>query len=88
MPTCVIKCCKNYTDRKKKRDGITFHRINKENKDWTNRLVDIIRKCRHETDWIPSKSSVICSVHFDANDFYTSKGGRLYLVSNAIPKKV
>ncbi|XP_063395418.1 uncharacterized protein LOC134680255 [Cydia fagiglandana] len=87
MPTCVIKCCKNYTDRKKKRDGITFHRINKENKDWTNRLVDIIRKCRHETDWIPSKSSVICSVHFDANDFYTSKGGRLYLVSNAIPKK-
>ncbi|XP_061726841.1 uncharacterized protein LOC133532264 isoform X2 [Cydia pomonella] len=87
MPTCVVKCCKNYTDRTKKRDGITFHRVHKDDKYWTNRLVKIIRKCRYDNDWVPSKSSVICSVHFDDNDFYTTKHGRRYLVNNALPKK-
>ncbi|XP_061726842.1 THAP domain-containing protein 5-like isoform X3 [Cydia pomonella] len=87
MPSCVVKCCKNDTGRKNKSNGVTFHLVHKDDKYWTNRLVKIIRKCRYDNDWVPSKSSVICSVHFDDNDFYTTKHGRRYLVNNALPKK-
>ncbi|CAK1596663.1 unnamed protein product, partial [Parnassius mnemosyne] len=51
-------------------------------------LINIIRESRNENDWLPSKSSVICSDHFDTEDLYTTKEGRLKVTTYAVPKKL
>ncbi|VVC95297.1 unnamed protein product, partial [Leptidea sinapis] len=86
MPSCVVRKCKNNTTVQKKCQGITFHRFPVGNEPWKNDWVQIIRDCRREEDWIPSKSSVVCSVHFDENDLYTTGKGRRRLVTYSVPK--
>ncbi|KAM3959752.1 uncharacterized protein ACR2FA_006171 [Aphomia sociella] len=54
---------------------------------WKNDWVQIIRECRNENNWNPSKSSVICSIHFEENDLYTTKRGLLRVVAYTVPKK-
>ncbi|KAL0892495.1 hypothetical protein ABMA27_015601 [Loxostege sticticalis] len=79
MPSCVVKWCKNNTTSQKKCQGITFHWFPTGNEPWKNDWTRIIRNCRGQEDWSPSKSSVACSKHFDQNDLYTtSKGRRLF----------
>ncbi|RVE49415.1 hypothetical protein evm_005927 [Chilo suppressalis] len=85
--SCVVKWCKNRSDRKKKNPGITFHRFPKENVVWRNDWIQIIRNCNSENEWIPSKYSVICSLHFEAEDLYSTKGGLRRVVTYAVPQK-
>ncbi|CAG5015362.1 unnamed protein product [Parnassius apollo] len=49
--------------------------------------VEIIRLLRKETDWVPSKSTVICSKHFRNQDILEPKSdcGRVHLSNEAIP---
>ncbi|KAL0831979.1 hypothetical protein ABMA28_001479 [Loxostege sticticalis] len=88
MPSCVVKWCKNNTTSQKKCQGITFHRFPTGNEPWKNDWTRIIRNCRGEEDWSASKSSVVCSIHFDENDLYTTSKGRRRLVTYAVPKLV
>lgn len=65
-----------------------FTRFSRENEAWRKDWVKIIRHCNGDHDWNPTKYSVICSVHFDANDIYTTKGGLRRVVTYAVPQKV
>ncbi|XP_028164165.1 uncharacterized protein LOC114355499 isoform X1 [Ostrinia furnacalis] len=85
--SCVVKWCKNRSDRTTKNRGITYHRFSIVNEVWRNDWIEIIRKCNNDNDWIPSKRSVICSCHFEDNDLYTTKGGRQRVVTYALPQK-
>ncbi|KAL0867827.1 hypothetical protein ABMA27_008528 [Loxostege sticticalis] len=83
MPSCVVKWCKNNTTSQKKRSGITFHRFPTGNEPWKDDWTRIIRNCRGQEDWSASKSSVVCSIHFDQNVLYTTSKGRRRLVTYA-----
>ncbi|KAL0831487.1 hypothetical protein ABMA28_002284 [Loxostege sticticalis] len=89
MPTCVVKWCKNNSTLQNKSQGITFHKFPSGNEKWKDSWIRIIRNCRGQEDWSPSTSSVVCSIHFDQNDFYTTSKGRRRLVPyRAVPKLV
>ncbi|KAL0894472.1 hypothetical protein ABMA27_013067 [Loxostege sticticalis] len=83
MPSCVVKWCKNNTTSQKKCQGITFHRFPTGNEPWKDDWTRIIRNCRGQEDWSASKSSVVCSIHFDQNYLYTTSKGRRRLVTYA-----
>ncbi|KAL0902690.1 hypothetical protein ABMA27_000507 [Loxostege sticticalis] len=83
MPSCVVKWCKNNTTSQKKCQGITFHRFPTGNEPWKDDWTRIIRNCRGQEDWSASKSSVVCSIHFDQNDLYTTSKERRRLVTYA-----
>ncbi|KAL0820843.1 hypothetical protein ABMA28_005514 [Loxostege sticticalis] len=83
MPSCVVKWCKNNTTSQKKCQGTTLHRFPTGNKPWKDDWTRIIRNCRGQEDWSASKSSVVCSIHFDQNDLYTTSKGRRRLVTYA-----
>ncbi|KAL0811218.1 hypothetical protein ABMA28_009647 [Loxostege sticticalis] len=83
MPSCVVKWCKNNTTSQKKCQGITFHRFPTGNEPWKDDWIKIIMNCRGQEDWSASKSSVVCSIHFDQNDLYTTSKGRRRLVTYA-----
>ncbi|KAL0829433.1 hypothetical protein ABMA28_004205 [Loxostege sticticalis] len=88
MPSCVVKWCKNNTTSQKKCQGITFHRFPTGNEPWKDNWTRIIRNCRGQEDWSASKSSVVCSIHFDQNDLYTTSKGRRRLVTYATKIKL
>ncbi|CAH0701468.1 unnamed protein product [Spodoptera exigua] len=54
---------------------------------WRNDWIKIIRESRHENNWNPSKSSVICSIHFEKHCLYSTKGGLLRVVAYVVPTK-
>ncbi|KAL0901169.1 hypothetical protein ABMA27_006481 [Loxostege sticticalis] len=83
MPSCVVKWCKNNTTSQKKCQGITFHRFPTGNEPWKYDWTRIIRNCRGQEDWSASKNSVVCSIHFDQNDLYTTSKGTRRLVTYA-----
>ena len=49
-----------------KREGVSTHMFPREDA-IRDKWVRFVR--RHRADWRPSKTSVLCSVHFDASDF-------------------
>ncbi|CAK1601559.1 unnamed protein product [Parnassius mnemosyne] len=86
MGKCVVKECDSRSQKHNKSSGITFHTVPKDTvrrKKW----VEIIRLLRKETDWVPSKSTLICSKHFRDQDKLGPKSdcGRVYLSNEAIP---
>ncbi|CAG4959142.1 unnamed protein product [Parnassius apollo] len=86
MGKCVVKECVSRSQKHNKSSGITFHTVPKDaarRKKW----VEIIRLLRKETDWVPSKSTVICSKHFRNQDILEPKSdcGRVHLSNEAIP---
>ncbi|CAG4958276.1 unnamed protein product [Colias eurytheme] len=88
MPSCVVKWCQNSTILNKKTQGITFHRFPSANETWKNDWIQIIRESRKDNSWNPSKSSVICSIHFEDKDLYTTKGGLCRVHLYGVPKKI
>ncbi|CAH2217981.1 jg2503 [Pararge aegeria aegeria] len=74
MPSCVVKWCRNHTDHHHKDSGITFH-VFPQNPCRREQWVKAVQLERQENDWMPSKSSRICSIHFRDDDFYLSKKG-------------
>lgn len=55
---------------------------------WKERWIKVIRDSRNEEDWLPSKYSVVCSIHFEECDIYYTKCGLRRIKKNAKPKKV
>ncbi|CAG4935263.1 unnamed protein product [Parnassius apollo] len=89
MGKCVVKECESRSQKHNKSSGITFHTLPKDatrRKKW----VEIIRLLRKETDWVPSKSTIICSKHFRDEDKLGPKSdcGRVYLSNEANPMLV
>ncbi|CAH2217980.1 jg2502 [Pararge aegeria aegeria] len=82
MPSCVVKWCRTRSGCHSKIDGITFHAFPK-NPVRREPWVQAVRLERQEPDWMPSKSSKICSIHFRDHDFYLSKKGCTMIHKNA-----
>ncbi|XP_041968584.1 THAP domain-containing protein 6-like [Aricia agestis] len=86
MPSCAVPTCRNAVGRIKKQDGITFHVFPADEiirAKWTK----IIRLARLDEIWNPSKSSVICSKHFEDDCFYDTKCGFKKLRKGSFPNK-
>ncbi|CAB3237172.1 unnamed protein product [Arctia plantaginis] len=86
MGKCVVKECNSRSQNHNKSSGITFHTIPQDvarREKW----IEIIRLLRKETDWLPTKSTIICSKHFREQDKLVPKSncGRTYLSNKAIP---
>uniref|UniRef100_A0A2A4K4M7 THAP-type domain-containing protein n=1 Tax=Heliothis virescens TaxID=7102 RepID=A0A2A4K4M7_HELVI len=83
MVKCVVKKCNSRSKTHNKLSGITFHVVPRD-EERRFKWMEIIRLLRKETDWIPTKSSAICSKHFRDRDKIILKG-RVYLSKKAIP---
>ncbi|CAH2101715.1 unnamed protein product [Euphydryas editha] len=86
MGKCVVKECSSRSQKHNKASGVTFHTIPKD-PDRQEKWIKNIRLLRKETDWLPTKSTIICSHHFKEDDkiFPTSDKGRVYLTDDAVP---
>ncbi|XP_045775051.1 uncharacterized protein LOC123873974 [Maniola jurtina] len=85
MPSCVVKSCRNNSMDVRKDTGVTFHKFPKD-VSWKHKWIKIVRECRSQELWVPSKFSVVCSVHFAEGDIYTTQGGNRRITKNAVPK--
>ncbi|XP_039762650.1 uncharacterized protein LOC120635656 isoform X3 [Pararge aegeria] len=85
MPVCIVKLCKNNTTRNKKHTGITFHQFPSDPA-LLQRWTAVLRLSRQENWWTPGKRSVICSEHFNENDFYYTNRGLKRLCKGTEPK--
>ncbi|XP_073957571.1 uncharacterized protein isoform X1 [Choristoneura fumiferana] len=82
MPTCVMKWCRS--NAKIKCPGISFHSFPVDasrQKKW----VAAVQLERQEHDWMPVKTSRVCSMHFNEKDFYKSYKGNRMLHKTAVP---
>ncbi|KAG8193866.1 hypothetical protein JTE90_011426 [Oedothorax gibbosus] len=77
MPSCVAFGC---TNRPGKKTDITFHRFPKKE----SLRAEWVKACRRK-DWVPSKSSVLCSNHFSEDQFDRTSLSCTRLRENAIP---
>ncbi|XP_034834753.1 THAP domain-containing protein 1-like [Maniola hyperantus] len=85
MPSCVVKSCKNNSMDVRKDTGVTFHKFPKD-MSWKHKWTKVVRECRSQESWVPSKFSVVCSVHFAEGDIYITQGGNRRITKNAVPK--
>ena len=61
----AVNCKSGYDSNKEKQDGITFHRFPLENKDLLNLWLRRISR----VDFVPTRYSKLCSLHFKESDF-------------------
>ncbi|KAL0882968.1 hypothetical protein ABMA27_016461 [Loxostege sticticalis] len=87
MTICAVKLCHNTSEKQKKCDNITFHRIPIDPV-IADKWVKNIRLSRGEVYWKPTKNTRICSKHFKNEDKYITQGGSCRLRRNAVPVKV
>ncbi|KAJ8933947.1 hypothetical protein NQ318_008701 [Aromia moschata] len=81
MVCCAIRNCKSDTRmHSKAKNGITFHLFPK-GYILRSKWLEVV--CR--PSWSPSARSVICSLHFTNDSFYTTKKGFVKLISGSIP---
>ncbi|CAK1591927.1 unnamed protein product [Parnassius mnemosyne] len=86
MPSCVFKHCKSCSQKQRKEDGVSFHRLPTDlvlRDEW----VTIIRQSRQDNNWMPSKFCVVCSLHFKEDDVYFTEKGRRLINKSAKPTK-
>ncbi|XP_047027760.1 THAP domain-containing protein 5-like [Helicoverpa zea] len=81
MPSCVLRKCKNYGSKKNKSVGVSYHTFPTD--DYIKH--SIVQAERSEFNWIPTKSSTICSEHFKNEDKYTTSKGYTRLKKTAVP---
>ncbi|CAG4935215.1 unnamed protein product [Colias eurytheme] len=86
MTVCAVKLCHNTSEKQKKCDNITFHRIPTDPV-IADKWVKNIRLSRGEVYWKPTKNTRICSKHFENEDKYMTPGGLCRLRRNAVPVK-
>ncbi|XP_046972227.1 uncharacterized protein LOC124538979 [Vanessa cardui] len=87
MTICAIKVCRNYKGRLKTTKKVTFHRVPND-PILKGRWIEIIKKSRGEDNWIPAKTTVVCSEHFRSEDLYfVNNQGRRRLKREAVPCK-
>ncbi|XP_073957220.1 uncharacterized protein [Choristoneura fumiferana] len=83
MPSCCVKWCRSHSDMKN--TGLTFH-VFPTDEIQRKKWVTAVRLERNECDWMPSRGSVICSIHFRSDDMYMLKDGRRKrLIKSAVP---
>ncbi|KAL0841970.1 hypothetical protein ABMA28_014194 [Loxostege sticticalis] len=83
MPGCaVITCRARSTCLSKTKGGVSFHRFPKD-----PNIREIWIDATGRGDWIPTKTSTICSRHFTIHDYSTKKSGNKYLREGAIPRE-
>ncbi|XP_038207335.1 uncharacterized protein LOC119829043 [Zerene cesonia] len=83
MPSCVVKWCRSHSSRKKA--GVTFHKF-PSNPVQREKWVSVVRLERNECDWLPTKLSMICSIHFQDEDMYFCDNGKRKLLKKiAVP---
>ncbi|KAL0841851.1 hypothetical protein ABMA28_014090 [Loxostege sticticalis] len=81
MPSCAILSCRKRSNcHTKTKGGVSFHRFPKDPK-----LRKIWMDATGREDWISTKSSCICSLHFTEDDYAVKKSGYKYLREGAIP---
>ncbi|XP_039748938.1 THAP domain-containing protein 5-like isoform X2 [Pararge aegeria] len=82
MVYCAVQSCKNTSAKlKKDKHGITFHRFPQD----TDRRRQWEISVNRGNKWSSTKCSVVCSEHFDAQDFYLTESGLRRLCINAVP---
>ncbi|XP_034824585.1 THAP domain-containing protein 1-like [Maniola hyperantus] len=82
MVNCAVQSCRNTSAKlKKDKHGITFHRFPRDPDRRRQWEVSVNR----EKKWTSTTSSVVCSEHFDAQDFYLTESGLRRLCINAVP---
>ncbi|XP_045488877.1 THAP domain-containing protein 2-like [Pieris rapae] len=86
MTICAVKLCHNTSEKQKKCNNITFHRIPIDPV-IADKWVKNIRLSRGEVYWKPTKNTRICSKHFKNEDKYITQGGSCRLRRNAVPVK-
>ncbi|RVE49183.1 hypothetical protein evm_006190 [Chilo suppressalis] len=81
MPSCAIITCRIRSQSSNlSKGGISFHRFPKN--------PNICKKWIEATgreNWFPTRTSTICSKHFDENDYAFKKSGYKYLNIGAVP---
>ncbi|KAL0860929.1 hypothetical protein ABMA27_009461 [Loxostege sticticalis] len=83
MPGCaVITCRARSTCLSKTKGGVSFHRFPKD-----PNIREIWIDATGRGDWIPTKTSTICSRHFTIHDYSTKKSGNKYLREGAVPRE-
>ncbi|BES97347.1 Hypothetical protein NTJ_10161 [Nesidiocoris tenuis] len=80
MGFCCAFGCSNRSDRKKKKDGVGFHRFPKDEK---LRKLWVQAVCRK--NWKPSTNTVICTEHFAETDVNRTYPSGPKLRENVIP---
>ncbi|CAK1580409.1 unnamed protein product [Parnassius mnemosyne] len=81
MPTCAVISCKARSEVSSvAKGGISFHRFPKK-PDIRKQWIEITGR----KDWIPTKSSTICSQHFNEDDFEVKNSKKRYLKNGAVP---
>ncbi|XP_072943494.1 uncharacterized protein [Epargyreus clarus] len=86
MPSCALRYCSNNSRNISKSQGVTFHQFPRPCHETRELWIKFVQKNRSEETWLPSDYSRICSVHFQENDKYTTKTGRVYLKKSAVPR--
>lgn len=80
MSSCSAYNCSNKVDENV--EGITFHRFPLTNPDLLTQWLSVMRKEK----WVPTNDDVLCSFHFDDDQFIDNEGFR-FLLDQAIPSK-
>lgn len=79
MPTyCCVLGCRNKADKQKNISLFRFPLQSKDILEWVSFV--------GRTNWQPTSSSRICSLHFNSDDYYCSND-RLFLYPGVLPKK-
>ncbi|XP_045509815.1 THAP domain-containing protein 1 A-like [Colias croceus] len=82
MPFCAVKSCRNKSNTSSiKKDGITFHLFTK-NPALRLRWIEC---CGRKSEWVPKRTSTICSRHFDTSQFECLQNQRRKLKNDAVP---
>ncbi|RVE41615.1 hypothetical protein evm_013735 [Chilo suppressalis] len=84
MPSCVLRKCKNYGSKINKNGGVSYHTFPRDDL-IKHKWVSIVQAERKEYDWMPTKSSTICSAHFKQDDIYTTSKGYMRLKKTTVP---
>lgn len=81
MPYCSILQCKNVSTKTNLSvGGVSFHRYPKD-PNTKEKWIDATGR----VNWMPVKSSTVCSAHFREDEFYLSIKGYRYLKTNVYP---
>ncbi|XP_069364341.1 uncharacterized protein [Maniola hyperantus] len=82
MPVCAVSECKNKSNTSNlQKDGISFHKFPKD----AHFKMKWAQLCDRKRSWEPTRTSTICSAHFDSSQFECLPNKRRKLVSHAIP---
>ncbi|RVE54229.1 hypothetical protein evm_001056 [Chilo suppressalis] len=84
MPSCAFRKCHNNTKNTDKANGVTFHSFPQDPR-FKEKWTKVIQQDQRDEEWLPTKSTRICSAHFKESDLYLTPTGRRKVKLSAIP---